>query len=141
MRRPARATSAGLLLVEAVISAVVIAVGLVFVSRALSGQLRALKRLEESAVLLALAEGKLREIEAACPLQPSAAPDPQRAGTFDEPSTNYQWELTVEPASDQGGAEEMPLSTVTIAVQRREPASGAVRLSMAWPTEWADRWR
>ena len=62
MGRPAKSSSRrGLLLVEAVLAAVVIAVGLVFISRGLAGQLRALRTVEEYDTLLSLGHGKLLE--------------------------------------------------------------------------------
>ena len=129
-----------MLLVEAVISAVAIATGLVFVSRSLSGQLRALKRVEESATLVALAEAKLREVEAACPLQAVPAPPPQLVGNFAEPFEAYEWELTTASMADQR-ADEMPLSTVTVAVRRAGTGTAALRLSMPWLTAWTEEWQ
>ena len=65
MKPPAkRASRRGLLLVEAVLSAVVIGVGLSFITRGLASQLRALRSVEEYDTLLSLARSTLQELEA-----------------------------------------------------------------------------
>ena len=65
MKRPAKWYSRqGLLLVEAVLSAVIMAAVLVFISRGLGGQLRALRTLQDYDALCALAESTLERWEA-----------------------------------------------------------------------------
>ncbi len=91
MKRPGRrASQQGLLLVEAVLSAVVIAVGLVFISRSLGGQLRALSTVEAYDTLLLLAQSKLAELEG-WGLKQQPIPSQQLRGSFGEPYGGYRW--------------------------------------------------
>ena len=124
----------GLLLVEAVLSAMVIAVGLVFISRGLSAQLKALRSLEEYDTLLSLASGKLLEFEAKRVL-PTI-----RAGTFGEPYGAYGWTAAAtlrDGPDDPKDQEGNPLvSDVLVRVQRQDGSSSSVRLHAMWPSEW-----
>lgn len=126
----------GILLIEAVLSTVVIAVGLVFISRALSGQMKALQVVSEYDTLLALAQGKLLEFEAQR-LASSQLPDAHE-GSFPEPYQGYQWRMTArdreaDPLDDDGN----PLSSeVTVVVQQGHRDASAVRLSAIWPKDW-----
>jgi hypothetical protein len=119
------------LLVEAGLAAVVIALGLVFVSRGLSNQLAALRIVDEREALLALAQGQLAGLEA----QRLAGIPPEvsgRSGTLDDA---YEWSLTAAPREDLGmDAESRPLfSEVTLTVRR---ARAAVSLTAIWPASW-----
>ena len=133
--RASRRSQRGLLLVEAVLSTVVIAVGLVLISRALSGQLKAIHTVEEYDTLLALAQGKLLELEELrCADQPLLE---THEGAFQEPYAAYHWALTAKKRSDSLDANGQPLtSTVTISAGRTNPPSGSVQLSAIWPFDW-----
>ena len=136
MKRPAKSVSRrGVLLVEAVLSAVVIAVGLVFISRGLASQLRALQTIEEYDVLLSLARGKLLELEAErvskLPLASGSA------GIFEPPHQAYRWTLSATPHegwTDRDG--EPMVSDVALTVQRVRPPASAVTLRAVWLSEW-----
>ena len=143
MRRPAKPFSQrGLLLVEAVLAAVVIVVGLVFVSRSLSSQLRALQSVEEYDTLASLAQGKLQELEAKR-LAGRSLDEQDRQGTFEPPYAMYQWAVSArvrpEP-SDPAGA---PLAKdVILSVQRTDRPATAFQLAAVWPVPWIpDTWR
>lgn len=144
MRRPARQVSQrGLLLLEAVLSAVVITTGLIFISRGLGGQLRAIRSVEEYDTLLSLARGKLAEFEA---MRLSDRPlPPTRQGVFTEPFQEYQWEVSGrlredETLTDLSGT---PLAYEgVLTVSRFRPPSSAVRLPVIWPSDWIpETWR
>lgn len=134
-RRATCASSQGLLLVEAVLSAVVIAVGLAFISRGLAGHLRAIRTVEEQQVLLALAHGKLLALEAELT---SGRPLPaELAGTFEAPYAAYRWQAAVAAREDVADADGNPLaSDVTVTVERREGPAASLRLGAVWPAEW-----
>ncbi len=133
MRRPAKCSSQqGFLLVEAVLSAVVIAVGLTFVSRGLSNQLRALQTVGEYDTLLSLARGKLLELEGAR-LFRTPSSEARREGVFQEPYQAYRWTVTATLRKEENG--ETPTSSVVLTVQRSHGPSFLVRLSAIWPTD------
>lgn len=137
MRRQDRLGSRrGLLLVEAVLSAVVIATGLVFVSRALGGQLAALRRIEETDAMLTLARGKLLELES---LHLAGSPPAAREGPFDEPSADYRWALDTELRADAAQKDGSPAAAeAALTVGRGDPpAAAAVTLTAVWPSAWA----
>ena len=139
--RATRSSSRGLLLVEAVLSAVVIATGLIFISRGLSGQLRALRTTGEHDLLLSLASGKLLELEGDR-LARDARGAPT-AGAFPDPYTAYAWTLVAAPRqgrfdlADKAGA---PLtSDVALTVTRHDVPSSSVTLRAIWPSAWVSQ--
>ena len=125
----------GLLLVEAALSAVVIALGLIFISRGLSSQLKALRTLEEQDTLLALATGKLTELETLHLFGRSSSG--QFTGTFDPPYQQYRWTLAMHPNETLTDPQHQPLADdVALTVERTNPPASAVRLRAVWPREW-----
>ena len=144
MKRPAASPSAacnsrGLLLVEAVLAAAVIAVGLVLITRGLSGQLLALRSIEDHERLLALAHGKLLELESVRGLERSLGLEP--SGRFPEPDTNIAWTVTATPRLRVGGGPAERLSDIRLSVTHAEPPSVSVQLSEIWhaddvPESW-----
>ena len=140
-RQATRCSSRGLLLVEAVLSAVVITTGLIFISRGLSGQLRAIRTIEAYDMLCSLAGGKLLELEhdqlarggAGAPMQ----------GVFPEPFADYDWTLLATPRlgaadlKDQQGA--ALTSDVVLTVEHRGAAASAVALRAIWPSAWVSQ--
>ena len=134
MRQARCASSPGLLLVEAGLSAVVIAVGLAFISRGLASHLRAIRTIEEQQVLLSLAHGTLLALEAELA---SGRPAPtELAGTFEAPYAAYRWQAAVAAREDVADADGNPLaSDVTVTVERQEPTA-SLRLGAVWPREW-----
>ena len=143
-RRAKCSSRRGLLLIEAVLSAVVIAAGLVFITRGLASQLKALRTVEEREVLLSLAHRKLDELEAQrlAGLQSTEGPP---EGLFEMPdgkpaAVDYQWMVHATLREDlEADAEGQPLfSEVTLIVRHGsgEQGSSAVTLSAIWPTTW-----
>ena len=144
MRRQAKSGSrSGLLLVEAVLSAVVIATGLVFISRGLASQLGALRAVEEDDRLLSLAHRKLLEWEAK---RLSGTPPVQEPaeGTFEDAGDGvfgaaYRWTVTAslrpERATDEQG--NALVSEVILTVRGSgDGRSRAITLSAFWPADW-----
>ena len=135
MRRPARWSSAGgLLLVEAVLASVVIATGLVFITRGLANQLKALRTFEEYDRLLSLAHTELLELEQRRLIRqlPSQAKDIP----LDEPYARYHWTVTVTTLPQPEGQEEpLPMCEVTLALRRVDGASSQVSVSSLWPDD------
>ena len=130
----------GLLLIEAVLSAVVIATGLVFISRGLGSQLKALRSVEEYDTLVSLAQGKLQELEGRGLFTPPLSKQDQ-AGTFEEPYTAYRWTIEAKAREEPKDAAGNPMAkTVTVTIQHRERTSSTVTLSAIWPANWVDEW-
>ena len=125
----------GLLLVEAVLSTVVIAVGLVLISRALSGQLKAVETVEQYDTLLGLAQGKLVEFENE-QLVGRSLPDAHE-GDFDAPYAPYHWTIKTSARDDPADENGKPLtSAVVLTVYRTDRPSAAVQLTAIWPIDW-----
>lgn len=125
-------TRRGVLLVEAMLSAVVIAVGLTFITRALGSQLKALQRVEEYAILRNLAQQALRTMEV--DLQAGNPPrDPHDDGFFGEPYEDYQWKLSTTELKDQDPVPPLAVSRVTLSVQRTEPPAATYSVQTVWP--------
>ncbi|MBI2093739.1 MAG: hypothetical protein HYT88_03340 [Candidatus Omnitrophica bacterium] len=126
----------GLLLVEAVLSAVVIAVGLVFIGRSFSSQLRAISTIEEYEMLLELARGKLLELETKRVARPIPSEE-SYSGNFPAPHEAYGWEVSAqlrEDLADEAG--EVWAGEVTLLVQRLQGNSKQIRLQSIWPVTW-----
>ena len=123
----------GILLVEAAISAVVIGVGLVLVSRGLATQLRAVERLEAYETLTALADTRLRSLEAER-LFGIEAPTQAAEGIFEAPHEAYHWRLHAVPRDHLGTAPE--ISEVTLRVWSTGPGSPEMSLRALWPRTW-----
>ena len=133
--RLAGGASQGVLLIEAVLAATVIAVGLVFISRGLASQLRTIRTVEEYQTLLSLAQGRLVEWEGELlvgrPLPPGLA------GQFDEPYQAYQWSIATEARDDLPDQDGRPLAgQLVLTVQRNTPPATTVTLWTVWPLEW-----
>ncbi|MBI3997146.1 MAG: hypothetical protein HY352_05755 [Candidatus Omnitrophica bacterium] len=139
--RPAKfASSQGLLLVEAVLSAVVIAVGLVFISRGLANQLKTLQRLEQYDGLLSLAREKLLELETDA-LTTHTLP-PAKSGTCEAPFADYRWTITTKAYDLLKDPSDQPLAREIILSIRQGAGRTSVRLSALWPIEWIpSEWR
>lgn len=139
MARPAKCSCRqGLLLVEAALCAVVIAVGLVFISRALGSQLRALQSIQNYDVLLGLAESQLDELEGHRLIR--HLPSAPRRGSFAQPYQDYEWAIEATPrfgAGDLVGADDQPLTSDVVLTVRRVGSSGQVlTIHAIWPSEW-----
>lgn len=137
MRRPgSRRSQRGALIVEAVLAAVVIAVGLAAVTQALGGQLRALRTVKDAVALSALAQATLLEMEAS--VQDGETPPRPAEGTFAAPHDAFSWRLAAEPLEADAGVE---LSRVTLSVRQAPPSGGAVTLTALWPADLVpDEW-
>ena len=134
MRRCPRRTRRGFLLVEALLALVVIATGLVFISRALSANLAAVTHLQRTARVLRLAASALRarEIDA----QQFGASDGS-TGAFDPPDEAYRWSLALQaapvPLDEQVS---VTMSSVTLTVTAAGDDRPLARLHTLWPAEW-----
>lgn len=130
--RPTRGPR-GFLLAEALLTLVVVATGLVFVSRGLSTSLHAVRRLTETARLLRLTETTLRTQEM---LAYTTGVAPSTA-VFASPDEAYRWALAAEPlTSPLDATMTTPLAVVRCTVH---PAAGerpALSLTSLWPAEW-----
>jgi hypothetical protein len=124
----------GFLLVEAALSAVVIAVGLVLVSQALSSPLQALRTIGEREAMLSLANEQLLELEVRAAAGEPMPVDAQ--GSFEERGGG-EWRLRIRPMAasvDADGTAEITEATLT--VQRPGTHAPTVSLSGLWPSAW-----
>lgn len=142
MERPAkRCSQQGLLLVEAVLASIVIAAGLVFISRGLGQQLKVLQAIEDYDALTSMAQDKLLELEGKrLAGRPLAEHD--RGGAFERPYEQYGWTVVAVEREAPVDANGEPLTKrVTITVQRSDLPSSAMTLSAIWPAAWVpDAW-
>lgn len=138
MKRPATWCSCqGLLLIEATLAAVVIAVGLAFISRGFANQMSAIRAVETHDTLLALAQGKLLELEAEA-LAGRPLPE-DRSGAFDAPHEDCRWTLTARPRADLTDQDGAPLaSDVALTVARDQARGTSLTIGAVWLQEWLD---
>jgi len=124
----------------------VIAVGLVFISRALSQQLRALHRVEQHETLLALAQSTLEDLEVRvrASLAPQQIVDVPFDEPYDESYRDYRWTVKAtrlfadEPDDDPT---VVRLASVVLTVQRGNPPTALMQLSAIWPAAMLpDEW-
>ena len=134
-------SSRGLLLVEAVLSAVVIATGLVLISRGLSGQLKALRTTEAYDVLLSLASGKLLELEGDRLARASHGAPTE--GAFPDPYADFHWAIVATSRDgplDLKDTANTPLtSDIVLTVARHGTSSSSVTLRAIWPSAWVSQ--
>ncbi len=140
LRSPAclpRATQGrrGFLLVEALLTIVVIAIGLVLISQSLAGNLKAVSRIQQYHRLLRLAQSTLDQLEAEAQQFRGLA---RHAGVFDAPDNQYRWNVTIDPVQSRDIPDEILPSVlaVTLTVTRSDIAAPFVRLNTVWPADW-----
>lgn len=122
------------LLVEATLTAVVIAGGLVLITRGIGGSLRAVSTLQQYDRLLSVAEALWNTLETEARQGEAMSP---RDGTVEEAGTRYHWRLEIQPAefpSEEALAEDF--RTVALLVNREGARSPVVRLTTLWPQDW-----
>ena len=136
MRQPATLNlrQRGFLLAEAMLTAVVIAVGLIFISRGIAGSLQVLSRLQQTETFLRLADSALNRLETQAQRFHLS---PRLEGLFDPPDESYQWTLTTEPMQlGLAGIHDDAFRAVTLTVHRLEAPQPAVRVKTIWPASW-----
>lgn len=116
-----------------------IAVGLVFITRALGSQLQALKSLQVYHALLPLAEGKLAEMESRWLFGVSNPAD--REGSLDQAggvAAPDRWMLQASPRADllKNDAGEALVDELLLSARHESPPQANVRLRTLWPSEW-----
>ncbi|GEM_PF-3494057 len=121
------------LLIEATITAAVIGIGLVVVSRGIGGSLKALAVLQQYDRLVRLADSQLTYLEAQAQHAPLMLP---AGGTFEAPETAYQWSLTRQSVSVSPQELADTLVTMTLTVSRANTPNPVARLTTVWPVEW-----
>ena len=132
----------GLLLLDAVLSATVIAVGLVFITRGLAGQLRTLRTLEETEMIAALGQSKLVELEAGVRLDPQRVPQQITDASFEalygEGTAAYRWSVHAVPVetSESPSLETVAVSQITLTIQRPTKGPIVFTLHALWPKDW-----
>jgi Tfp pilus assembly protein PilV len=129
-RHPKCFTRRGLLLVEAILCAVVIAVGLAAVTRGLSSQLSTARAIEDRDRMMALARNALAEQQRLLWSGASALADSGEA--FDEPNDDYEWEVKASPL-ETAGEGMVGVSRVEVSVKRKQDGGPTVRLWTVWP--------
>ena len=152
MLRPAKSSSpSGVLLIEAVLAASVIAVGLVFVSRGFANQLQALRTMGEYDALLALAREQLGAFETARLTGTARVDEEEAVGILTaslDSIPRYAWRAAAQLRDDLGADPQGTprFSEVTLTVGRAKASEGkmatprtsgtTVTLSTLWPTSW-----
>ena len=123
----------GFLLIEAMLAALAIAVGLVGISGAIGASVRALTRLQQADRRLRLAAMALDQAAIEAQRLRVAAP---HAGVFDPPDEDYRWALTVTPARATINGDGVAVSAATLTVSRIDDDRQATRLATVWPDDW-----
>ena len=126
------ANNRGFLLVEATLTAVVIGVGLVFISRGLATNVKQLSTLQQYDRLLQLADTTFTELEAQAQQTP---PLTTLAGEYASPNEAYQWALEAH-LFDVEGLQPQTMEQVSVTVSRRDSRPPVVRLRTVWPSAW-----
>ena len=127
----------GFLLLEATLTTVVIAVGLVFISRGMGASLKALSALQQYDRLLRLAESQLNVLQGQGQAGvPVVAPH----GTFEGANQDIEWELAVENVQSKEIPQAMwpALCEVTVSVHPVHTPTPVVRLATLWPNPGPD---
>ena len=134
-RRPtSRCNRRAFLLVEATLTAAVIAIGLVAVTRGMSASLTTLTRLQQYDHLLRLAESKLHELEVLAPQGQAIQAQEQ---SFDAPDQAYRWTVRVRPVSLQSaGVPDDTVRAVDLMASAADHPTPVVALHVLWPKEW-----
>lgn len=136
MRRQGRQRSQqGLLLVEAVLSAVVIGVSLVFITRGLAGELSSLRTVKAYDTLLDLAEEKMAQLESQRLFDAVSSAQPSE-GTFSEPYQRVHWRIKAQLFQQEDTASHPPVR-VALTVWADAHPGISVTLSALWPSNWA----
>ena len=125
------------LLVEASLTAAVIVVGVVFVSRGMAGSLQALSRLQEIDPALRCAQTVLNELEVMAQ-QGSAVS--ARQGACGQSSPGDSWALATQPLpADIVEVSPEAFWVVTVTVSRQGSPRSLVRLETIWFRSWVDQ--
>ena len=121
---------AGFLLVEATLTAAVIAVGLVMVTRAVASSLSGVGRLEAIGQLMPMAQSQLDRLEA----DAQQAPLTSLQGNLPDPSSAYRWKL--EPSAfEVDTITKGAMCAMTLTIERPQGPPN-YRLKTVWPSTW-----
>lgn len=122
----------GLLLIEAVLAAVAIAAALVFITRGLSSQLKAIQILQDQEAVGAVLHDALVRQEAERLFHREE--DAGTEGTVESEAGLYQWTLATAPCEGVRDAQDQPLAvSATLAAERTDPPGRSGSLHMLWP--------
>ena len=140
MPRPATSlwneSQRGLLLVEAVLAAAAVATALVFLTRGLSTQLKAMQSLQAHEELGAVMHDVLvrQEAERAFLLPEEAGAE----GTVESGTGRYQWTLATAACEGVHDAQDRPLAVwTTLTAERADPPGRSGSVQTLWPLDWA----
>lgn len=121
-------------------TAAVIAVGLVFISRGMGTSLKTLSSLQQYDRLVRLAESQLNELSGQAQ---AGIVTPLKEGTFDGADQDVAWELAVEGVTSKEipPAMGLVLCEITVSVHPAQAATPLIRLATIWPKEWTGECR
>ena len=140
----------GVLLVEATLTAVILGVSLVLITRSLSTGLRALDQARRTEAVLAFAQRKLRELELDAEAsrrfqadRESGTEQPAAAGGY-----RLEWQVTVDPYTAPDALLNPPMTTpppldrlVLTVTERSRRVPVTISLTTLVPREWVpDTW-
>ncbi len=116
------------------LAAAAIAVGLVAISRGLSGQLRALQVLETREEALGQAQAILFEWESQ---RLAGRPVPDRSSGELEAQNDTGWDVRAARRADWlDDAGQPTAADVRLTVSRQRPPRAALRVAPIWPADW-----
>ncbi len=117
------------LLVEATLAAAVIAVGLVFISRGISGSLKALAVIQQDDQLLHAAQSTLNTLEAHLQRFHTLPPS-------DDRDLGYRWHVSIQPVPVPADIAPGAFRAVTLTVSPAEKPTPTISLQTLWPSSW-----
>lgn len=116
------------------LTAVILVVGLVWISRGIGGSLKALSTLQQYHQMLQLAESTLNNVEVEAQVFRNLR---DRQGAFPAPHALLQWTLTITPVPYAlGDVPPERMRAVTVTVSRADARPPSVRLLTMWPSDW-----
>ncbi len=134
VQAPLRRTRDGFLLVEAALTAAVLAIGLIAITQGIGSSLRSLAAIQRYETLLRLAESQLAELE----VQAQGSQKHPANGPWQPLGNTSQWKLSQEKLSSpnipQAVSDAVRLVTLTVSPQDAEQPH--VSLQTIWPKEW-----
>ena len=122
----------GFLLLEAILSAVVIATGLVLISRSLSSQLNALHVMDQYEELLPHAQRQWLEWEALRLATTTKAADPRESLVA---GTKVHWHVTAHQRPQEEDVSDESFSDIHVMVNGDE-RERSLTMDAVWPSAW-----
>ena len=118
----------GLLIVEAILATVVIAVGLSWTLRSLSNQLKALRTIDSSSTFIRVADAIFMEVES--DVREGRSSRLAAEGVVEDSPIFYRWSFATQPTADSD------ITQVVLTVSSAQGHLASRTLRELWPSSW-----